>query len=207
MKATNGRRTNGRAAPPTEPTPAERLASVDRLIWRLAWKRAAMFGLRRCEQEAERYYAAGSAAVATATESYDEALGAFTTYAHHVALNAMRQSDLEDKMLGDCGYGGHGYKSLDDALGDDLDLGDVAHDRRVVQPEPGLRWSPQQWASLLAILPASERRAVRLYYRDDLTLREAGKRMGVSYERVRQLVAAALQRLKQHEFIKQEASP
>ena len=49
---------------------------------------------------------------------------------------------------------------------------------------------------ILEILPERIREALMLYYRDGLTLRAAGEKMGVSQERIRQIIQTGIMRLK-----------
>ena len=62
-------------------------------------------------------------------------------------------------------------------------------------PDPALlAGENDSWARLGQILPARELQVLELYYRDELTLKEIGVRMGLSESRVCQLHARALRR-------------
>jgi DNA-directed RNA polymerase sigma subunit (sigma70/sigma32) len=52
------------------------------------------------------------------------------------------------------------------------------------------------WARLVGLLTPRERRIVELRFRDELTLKQVGRRLGVTRERVRQLEVRLLNRLR-----------
>ncbi len=82
--------------------------------------------------------------------------------------------------------------------GDTVSLLDTLEDPHAVDPEAALATGERRdWlASCIDRLPERERVVVRLYYFDELTLREIGEVLGVTESRVSQLHTKALLRLR-----------
>mgnify|MGYP002785083164 CR=1 FL=1 len=66
----------------------------------------------------------------------------------------------------------------------------------IAQEPDALRWTGDDWQNLLKSLPNREREIVWLRFVANQTLGEIGERVGLSKERVRQIQAIALERLR-----------
>jgi RNA polymerase primary sigma factor len=105
-----------------------------------------------------------------------------------------------------------GTISLESSVGDEDDskstLGDFIADEKIVAPdqESNRRIIRDQLASILADLPPTEKKIIEM--RNGLidgvyhTLEDVGKEFGVTRERIRQIEAKALEKMRQHEKIK-----
>ena len=99
--------------------------------------------------------------------------------------------------------------SLDQLAGEDTTLLEMLRAPGGEIPEENLRWEMlrQVLDSQLALLSEKERLAINLRYGlsdgESKTLRATGEKMGLSIERVRQLVVAGSSKLRQHSFLKE----
>jgi len=103
-----------------------------------------------------------------------------------------------------------GTVSLESPVGDEDDksqLGDFLADDKILSPdqETSRRIVGDQVKELLNSLPEKEREILRLRYgmEDGIThtLEEVGKKFGVTRERIRQIEAKALEKLRNHDDI------
>jgi RNA polymerase sigma factor for flagellar operon FliA len=102
------------------------------------------------------------------------------------------------KMLSDISIGVP--LSLDDNVGsdDNISVLSVVKDERVLDPEESyiLKEKQELLSSFIEQLPVKEKKVIRMYYYDKLTLKEIGKLMDRSESRISQLHTQALDRLK-----------
>jgi RNA polymerase sigma-B factor len=91
----------------------------------------------------------------------------------------------------------HRADSLDRRLGEGDDAGTLVE--RLGGEDPGYREVEDNVDvdRLLATLPAKEREALRLRFREDLVQREIGERLGISQMHVSRLIGQAIERLQE----------
>lgn len=92
-------------------------------------------------------------------------------------------------------------KSIYEPVTDDLILGDIIQDTKSdfendIAASDERRYTRETVKAVMDTLPEAERAAMQLYYLRGLTYKEVSRRIGVSIERVRQLINKGLRKLR-----------